>query len=531
VGSTRGKLGVRAIALLAVMAMALGACSSDDDSGSPPGTGGSSDSGVADDVDPNGVITLGVDLQQTGGSGAFFDPAKTTSTANDAPQYLIFGRFYRPLQDGTSVPDQAESAEVVDANTIVVKIRPNQTFHDGSPFDAQAVKTGLDSTIAAKNERGLRSDFYALTSVDVVDPLTVRLNIANGRAASWFTFLDEFQVTIVKPGNADTEIPIGAGPMKVTAQTIGQSITLEKYDGYWDADSIKYTGMNLVHMVNATPQTITNALKTGEIDLGGTDPTQLAALTGNLSMFAREDSASNMTLMICKKDGPLANPAARKALNMAIDREALSEGAYAGTAAPGWQMWPEGYTFYNEEVGELLNYDPEGAKRMLAEAGYPNGFEFDMYALSSLGVPDAAQIMKEQLAAVGITANLKISNNYVADFLTPQSPGAGLVPGGSANRDKLNQFTGQGIGNTCSYSDPELNAIVAELGTVSDSDPKAKELWDEATDIIYNDALGGFYIFRSTLAGYNTDRLGDLQLWPLSNPVWPWPFSTYVKAS
>jgi ABC-type transport system substrate-binding protein len=154
-----------------------------------------------------------------------------------------------------------------------------------------------------------------------------------------------------------------------------------------------------------------------------------------------------------------------------------------------------------------------------------------MYALSSLGVPDAAQVMKEQLAAVGITANLKISNNYVADFLTPESPGAGLVPGGLTGRDKLNQFTGQGIGNTCKYSDPQLDAIVAELSTVSDSDPKAKQLWDKATDIVYEQALGGFYVFRSTLAGYNTERLGDLQLWPLSIPVWPDIFSTYVKAS
>jgi peptide/nickel transport system substrate-binding protein len=521
---------MRAVALLAAATFVLGACSSGDGTADPPSTGGSA--GTGSDVDPEGVITLGVDLQQTGGSGAFLDPAKTTSTANDALQYLIFGRFYRPLNDGTSVPDQAESATVVDPNTIEVKIRPNQTFHDGSPFDAAAVKVGLDSTIAADNQAGLRSDFYALKSVDVTGPLTVRLNIADGRAPSWFdTFMDTFQVTIVKPGNADTEIPIGAGPMKVTAQQIGQSVTLEKYDGYWDAGSVKVGGMKLVHMVNATPQTATNALKTGEIDISGTDTTQLPALTGNLDSFAREDAAANMTLMICKKDGPLANPAARKALNMAIDREALSEGAYAGTAVPAAQMWPEDFPFYNEEVGDALDYDPEGAKRMLTEAGYPNGFEFDMYALSSLGVPDAAEIMKEQLAAVGITANLKISNNYVADFLTPQSAGAGLVPGGLSGRDKLNQFTGQGIGNTCAYNDPALNAIVANLAKVSDEDPQAKVLWDQATDIVYGQALGGFYLFRSTLAGYNTDRLGDLSLWPLSNPVWPNIYTTYVKAS
>jgi peptide/nickel transport system substrate-binding protein len=525
-------LGVRALALAAAMVLVLGACSSDEDSGSPPGTGASSGTEGGGDVDPDGVITLGVDLTQSGGSGSFLDPAKTTSTANDALQYLIFGRFFRPTNDGSSVPDQAESAEVVDPNTIVVKIRPGQTFHDGSPFDAQAVKTGLDSTIAADNQAGLRSDFYALTSVDVVDPLTVRLNIRDGRAASWFdTFMDTFQVTVVKPGNADTEIPIGAGPMKVTAQQIGQKVTLEKYDDYWDADSVMIAGMELVHMVNATPQTATNALKTGEIDISGTDTTQLPALTGNLDVFAREDASANMTLMICKKDGPLANPGARKALNLAIDREALSEGAYSGTAAPADQMWPEGFPFYNEEVGDALGYDPEEAKRVLAEAGYPNGFEFDMYALSSLGVPDAAEIMKEQLAAVGITANLKISNNYVADFLTPQSPGAGLVPGGLAGRDKLNQFTGQGIGNTCAYDDPALTAIVSDLARYSDEDPQAKVLWDQATDIVYGEALGGFYLFRSTLAGYNTERLGDLTLWPLSNPVWPNIFTTYVKAS
>jgi peptide/nickel transport system substrate-binding protein len=480
--------------------------------------------------DPEGVIRVGYDLVLQGAGGFDLDPGAAPTGTNDALYYLIYGRLLRPTADGGLEPDLAESATVLDSGTIEVVIREGVTFHDGSPFDAAAVKAALDRTVASNNEPGLTPGFFALQSVEVTAPDTVVLSIADGGAAGWYDgFLGSWQTSIALEGT-DFGQPVGAGPFSVVSYEPQQSLVLDKYDGYWDADAIRVGGYELTHVGSDQVQSGIAGVKAGQLDIALADATQLAALTGNVAAYTMTDATQTVEMMVCKADGPLADPAVRTAINKAIDRETIAEVVYQDTATPMTQLWPDGHRLADPDLADDLAYDPDAARQLLADAGHADDVTFDVYVIPALGLPDVAQIVQQQLAEVGVTMNIVTAGNFVEDFLVPQAPGAGLIPGNSAGLEKLNKWVGEALSNACAYDDPALTAIAEQLAGVSISSDEAADLWHQAGDIVVGDALGIFIAFRSVVAAYDVDRLGGLDLWPTIGLPVPDPRSTFVKA-
>lgn len=521
--STTGRdVARRLLALVIAVAFVAAGCSSD---------GGSSESTGADgEVDPEGVVRVGYDLVLQATGGFNLDPAAQPTNTNDAIIYLIYGRLMRPTGDGSLEPDLAESATVVDANTIDIVVRDGVTFQDGTPFDAAAVKAGLERSLAADNRTAFTTEFFSLQSVDVTAPDTVRLEIPDGTAPSWYdTFLGSWQTTIVE---ADTDFsqPVGAGPFTVAEYQPEQSLVLAKYPDYWDAASIDVGGIEFTHIAADQLQSGVSAVRAGQLDLAITDAAQLPGLSGNVEPLEIQSPDQTVAMQVCKRDGPLADPDVRRAINQAIDRDAISEAVYQGAAEPATQLWPEGHRFYDTAVADELAYDPEAARDLLAEAGYEDGFAFDLYVVPALGLPDAAQVIQQQLAEVGVTVDVIPSANFVDDFLAPQSAGAGLIPGNAEGLDKLSQWVGEALGNACHYDDPDLDALADQLAHVSQSSDDAVDLWNQVSEKVVDDALGVFVLFRSGLAAYDSDRLVDVGAWPRGNVVVPDPRATSVRA-
>jgi peptide/nickel transport system substrate-binding protein len=537
------QVGRRWLALLMVFALAFTACGDDDDDSG----GESSDTTIAGDStatttapepesesDPEGVISVGYDLVQAGITGVWVDPAaaKNNATANDSLFALVYGRFVTLGPDGELQPDLAESATVVDNNTVEIQLREGVTFSDGSPFDASAVKAGLDRSIASQNEEAYQPEFFSLETVEVTGPTTVKLSFPDGTAPSWFdTFIAAWQTSIVKAGETDFVKPTGAGPMVVESFEEGQSLVLRKNENYWNVDEVKVAGMEFVHIDNAQPQAGLGALRAGQLDVTFTDPSQLTALSGNIESYARISPDQVIWMHMCKRDGPLADARVRTAINKGIDREAINEAIFQGTAEPSTQMFPTGHKFNDPEVDDVLAYDPEGAKELLAEAGFADGITLDVYPIAFGGISETAEVMKQQLEAIGVTLNIKSTGmNYVEDFLKPQAAGIGIYPGNAVGAQKLNAWTGDGLGNVCSFNDPEITQLAADLASVSESTDEAIELWQQAEKKVVNEALGGFVLFRSALAAYDSERLGGLESLQLGQYVVPNPVKTFVKA-
>jgi len=518
-----------AFAVLAIVATTATACSSSSKSSSSNGTGSSSSSS---DVDPNGVIKVGYDLIQTPGAQVLGDPATAPAlgTSEDALFFLIYGRFMRANADGTLTPQLAKSATVVDKNTIDIVLRDGLTFSDGTPLDGAAVKASLERILPTKNIAAYQQQFFSLKSVDVVSPTEVKLNIPDGSAGSWYDlYIASWHTTITKPGETNWDKPVGAGPMTITSWAKGQKLVLAKNPKYFDAKSIKVAGMEFIHIDNASPQSGMAALRAGQIDETFTDASQLASVTGNLKTYSRISGNATISLHICKRSGPLANEKVRVALNKAIDRNAINKAVFAGTGQPSTELWPTGHEFNDPSLDKFLSYDVAAAKKLLQEAGYANGFSVDVYPIQFTGIPETAEVLKQEWAAIGVTANIKSTTNYVGDFLQPQVDGIGIFPGNSIGVQKMNAYTGDGLGNVCRWRDQSITDLTAKIAAISKTDPQAKTLWYEAEKKVVTGALSGFVLFSAQLGAYNSARLGNMKSVFLGQYVVPDPTFTYVK--
>jgi ABC-type transport system substrate-binding protein len=528
----------RLLAVLTVAVLFFAACSSDDDDSS-----GGSEATTASPMDTSAILNAGFDLQQSTGA---IPLTPLLNQAGGAPQtplyYLIYGGLLRPLDDGTLEPDLAESVEVVNATTITIKLRPNLTFSDGSPFDANAVKAYYDAVIAGKNTevfpgitlvQSYQEPFFALTAVTANDSTNLTLTIPDGTAAGWFDqFIPTWTSSIVKVPVADPNKPIGAGPFKVDDFKPGSSVTLSKNDNYWRADDVNYAGMNIQTVAFSQPASGVAAVQSGQLDMTFTDATQINAVSGDVEIFARTSPNKGVWLHMCKSGGPLGDARVRVAINKALDRKAISDAVYGGYASESVQMWPNDHRLANSDLDETLAYDPDEAKQLLQEAGYGSGLALDMYPIAVFGLPDVAQIVQQQLAAVGITLTIVPTTDYVNQYLqNPSNAALGMYPANAAGTAKLNAYTGNSIGNVCKWDDPTLTNLINEIKSVSEASDEAAQLWHEAADMIVPDALSGFILFRSDLMVYDTTRLGDfLPLAGGGDFSLPDPFVTYVKA-
>jgi peptide/nickel transport system substrate-binding protein len=519
------------IAFLAVGTLLVGACSSDSDGAGEAGPESTEASSVKD---PNGVLKVGYDLEQDNGV-LTVDPliAKADSLNNDPLWYLLYGRFVRLDADGELISDLAETAEVVDQSTIVIELKPDLVFSDGSPFDAAAVKESLEAVVAARpdNEQGLLPAFFNLQSVEATGPTTVTLTISDNQAASWYdTHMPTMTTSIAKIGSEEAGMPIGAGPYRLTSVDPGQAWVFEKNPNYWNAENVNIARIELVNIEFAQPQSGTAALQAGQVDMTFTEPTLLAGLSGDLESFARTSANKAVQIHICKAEGPLADAKVRTAINKGIDRQAISDAVYFGTAEPQHQLWPAGHRLNNPEVEETLAYDPDGARALLAEAGYADGFEVDLYPIQAFSIDEAAVVIEQQLADIGITVNIVPTTDYAAQFLTPNTRGIGMYPTSQPGTNKLNPFTGDSVANACDYNDPEITRLAGELRAVSENSEEAVQLWNDITDIVVDDALAGFVVWRTDLAAYDTTKIGDMSALPLGNYLVPDPTISYMKA-
>jgi peptide/nickel transport system substrate-binding protein len=498
--------------------------------------GKSQRSGQPTNLDRDGRIDVAYDLIATVRGGKFtLDPAAVgTNLTDDALFYLLYGRLMRPTATGDLVPDLAKSATIIDPSTIEVRLRPDLTFSDGTPFDADAVKAGLERSLQSNNTAGFTAGFRDLKSINVVDSLTLRLSIPKGTAANWYdTYLGSWESSIVKPGETNFDRPVGAGPMTLAKYTPGESLSLTRSATYWDKDSILLGGVDLVGVTANDQQAAVNALAAGQVDMSPATVQLIPTLGSGNEAYIVENPNRLATFQLCKKDGPLANPNVRKAIMMAVDRDTINDALYDGTYTVAQGLWPDGHRLHNPSVNADVTFDLDQARQLLKEAGYADGFAVDAYPLQLGGMPELTQIVQQSLKDIGVTVNIQIAANYVDNFLAPQKAGFGVVTSIGSNRQKLDQWTGDGIGNACDYNDPELDELKDELLQVSDSSDEAVQLWHQIEEkAIGEDALSIPLLFAATVVGFDPSVIANPSVFPVSTQLYlPDPRVSYVKAS
>jgi peptide/nickel transport system substrate-binding protein len=341
-------------------------------------------------------------------STVFGYPPMMAGAARDyAPPF--FDHLFAVGEDGTYQPRLALNWDVSkDGKTVTFKLRQGVKFHDGTPFNAQAVKANIDDLIPPK-----ANILSGISSVDVVDDYTVRVNLSEYNNLILFHFAMNSATYMYSPEAlrkngkdwAATH-PVGTGPFMLKEYVPNVSMTLVKNPDYWHKGLPYLDGIQMMQVTNAMTQMLT--LKAGQAHAIYAVSEAAAQLRdeGYPLLMA---PGSYLSLTFDTKNSEIfSKRKVREAIEYAIDKEAICNGPGEGLYKPVYQVVPSDHPDYNKACPPR-RYDPAKAKRLLAEAGYPNGFAFRVFMLDTQW-RDGWVAVQDYLDKVGIKMEINSAN-------------------------------------------------------------------------------------------------------------------------
>jgi peptide/nickel transport system substrate-binding protein len=325
---------------------------------------------------------------------------------------LFFERLAAVGEGGGYEPRLATSWDIAaDGKSITFKLRKGVKFHDGTDFNAQAVKFNFDAVIPPKTVM-----MSGVTSVDIVDAYTVRVNLSAYNNLIFYQIATSPYTNIASPtaiqkNGAEWALlhPVGTGPYKLEKLEPNVRCTFLKNQDYWEK-GLPYLDKVLINIV-PEPMTQMLTFKSGQADAiydaTPTTATQLRndgwpLLIGAAAVFTLSFDSKNSKI--------LGDVRIRQAIEYAIDKEAICSGPGAGLFKPLYQVVTSaGPSYYNKNLPPR-KFDPKKAKQLLAEAGYPDGFTFKATFLDTYWREGVVAI-QSYLANVGIKMEVNLVNN------------------------------------------------------------------------------------------------------------------------
>ncbi|MBU2981575.1 ABC transporter substrate-binding protein [Lentibacter algarum] len=437
------------------------------------------------------------------------DPTSAAAGAIDSVLYAnVFEGLTRFTSDGSIIPGLAKSWEISeDGLTYTFMLAEGVTFHDGTTMDAEDVKFSLDRARAEDSANAQKALYAGITSVDVVDPLTVKLTLAEPNGSMLFN-LAWGDAVIVAPESIEgiKQQPVGTGAFKFGSWVQGDSITLEKNDAYWGTPAVLD---NVTFKFISDPSAAFAAVMAEDVDVFSGYPAP-----ENVPQFEADarfqvlivDTEGETILSTNNKMPPFDNVMVRKAMSHAIDRQAIIDGAMFGLGTPiGTHFAPHHPDYVDLTAGS--NYDPELAKKMLAEAGYADGFKTTLKLPPPSYARRGGEIIAAQLREVGIEA--EISNLEWAQWLEQVFKGKDFGLTIVSHTEPMDIGIYARPDYYFQYDKPEFQALNTSLE--AEADPaKRKELAVAMQKMIAEDAVNG-YLFQ--LAVPTIAKAGVVGLW------------------
>ncbi len=393
----------------------------------------------------------------------------------------IFDTLVMRDADMTLVPSLAESWKALDDTTWEFKLRQGVKFHNGEPFDAEAVKFTIDRIIDPAANAPTLSYIRTVTGVEIVDPQTVRIR-TDGPDPLLPTRMSRYPTYIVPPkyvtevGNdAFARRPVGTGPYEFVEFIPDQHVILEANPDYW-------RGTPAIDKVTwrAIPDGTARvtALLTGEADFIESVPVDLAPMveqSPDADLVLVKNGGLTVYLGLVMKEAPLDELKVRQALDAAIDRKGIVDNILRGMATPkGTQVGPADFGYLDIPP---TPYDPDKAKKLLAEAGYPDGFSIKMESTHrSLKDSEVAQAIAQQFGDVGVKVDQEVLDWSVYTQEVPRPGPIYMLGWGSTQTLDADAAVYAIMRSGEPYSTveiPELDALLDESRKIVD--PAARE--------------------------------------------------------
>lgn len=337
------------------------------------------------------------------------DPTKGATPTTDA---VVLDNLYEGLvriaEDGSVQPSLATDWETAaDGLSYLFHLRRDVRFHDGTAFDAGAVKFSLDRARVTGSANAEAPYLAPISEIAIVDQFTIRLVLSRPSSTLLYALAWGGSVIVAPETTADNATnPIGTGPFKFAAWRRGEAIDLERNADYWgQAPKLRHITFKFI----ADPNGAFSALKAGDVDAFSAFPAPetIAELKADPKLRVVVGRTDFKTILaINNREAPLNSLLVRRAISYAIDRKAIIDGAMFGFGEPiGSHFAPQdpGYL----DLTGLYPHDLATARVLLAEAGYPKGFTLRMRLPPPSYARRSGEIIAAELGQIGITVKIE----------------------------------------------------------------------------------------------------------------------------
>ena len=396
-----------------------------------------------------------------------------------------------------------------DGKQMTMKLREGVKFHDGTPFNAEAVAANIKRSQTLEESRR-KSELASITGTEVLGEYEIRLDLKDADATLLAQLADRagmmLSPTAAEKAGADFGLnPVCSGPFKFKERVAQDRIVLEKFPDYFDADKYHFDTVTFLPIPDTTVR-LAN-LQSGDIDmlerLAATDLAQAKADPNINVEMAVSLGYQGITFNVGngdKADNPWGkDKRLRQALSYAIDRDVINQVVFEGTASPGNQPFPPNSPWYDKEFS-VPKRDVEKAKALLTEAGYPDGIDLEVQVPNTTVPLQLMQVVQSMAAEAGIRISLTskefatlLSDQSAGDYQASQIGWSGRVdPDGN-----IHQFmTTDGGINDSKFSDPEVDKLL-NAARKSNDEAARKKSYDDARKIL-NEELPIVYLYHET---------------------------------
>ena len=468
-------------------------------------------SGLVTAQDGGGELSIAVTNLPTS-----LDPIKDNGLSALTTYALLYDRLIDIDATGQTVPSLATSWEPTSDTVWTIKLRDDVTFHNGEPFNADAVKFVIERALTAEGTK-MASAIEVITDVRVVDDYTVEIETSQ----PWSLLPSRLSRLWMYPPKYFEEVgldgflaaPVGSGPYKFVEWEQDNYIVLERNENYW-RETPAIDRIRLRHMPDQSARV--NTIEAGEVDVAFIiDPEQVERLEGKGFQSVNQPiGQAYIYYLRTTVGGPLSDMRVRQAINYAVDVESIVDALFLGRTSvlQGQPVGPDADGF-SPDI-QAYGYDVERAKELLTEAGYPDGFKLAFDGTSGTAPKDkeVAEVIAAQLAEVGIDVEITLNERGVyLDKLV----NANMAPmwSISLNYAPTMDLFGPLFNSTCaalhkSHCDPEFDALFDKwVGTFNaeERNQLAKELLQYYHDqalALFLWQVPGLYVVSPNVTGF-----------------------------
>jgi peptide/nickel transport system substrate-binding protein len=465
--------------------------------------------------DPNATLTWVASIDPN-----TFDPAELQNAGQAQHLFPIYDRLIYRTSDLHFGPMLAKSWEILDdGHTLELTLIDNWSFHDGTPFNAAAVVANLERMRTLPTSTSANS-LQSISTIEAVDEHTVRIK-SESPVGILLGPLSGVPGMMMSPAVFDDPtqdvMPTGgSGAFKVVNFVPGDRTEYEPVDNYWDPDAVKIG--KFVITVGADDVRY-NSVVTGDGFATFIRPNQAAAAEKESGIvLISHPTINTYTMRLNTARSEFGNVLVRRAVNHAINREAIATGLLEGRCTPEVQIIPRVHWAANPDIGpEVFKYDPDLSRQLLTEAGLPDGFSFSLELPNLPLYESMAEAMQQDLAAVGIDMNIVPLESNVAseNFTVAKTSDAVLLESrGDAEPSVTTglHFLADSFWNPGGYTTPEITAMHTQALEGATEEERA-EKYHQLMSLVVDEAYPNVTLCNYDTLIIHSDDVQGLTAW------------------